>query len=163
MKSREIKKFRKDYTKYEKNCVFEGYRLAVLFDEKDDVKQYGGRWDADEQTWWMPEKKLLNEIHDNGTLVRDWLNDNEMIIGQYGEFKGNKLGWDGEAREVYTLAISSHESYTPEEFIVNWFEKLDAVEFNSSVDGESEWYTKENARTRWDELVKEGYNRVEKP
>ena len=94
MKSKEIRKFRKTYTKYDKDCVFEGYKLAVLFDEKDEVKQYGGRWhpypNDDGGYWWMPANKLLNEVHDNGTLVRDWLNDNEMIMGQYGEIKNTE-------------------------------------------------------------------------
>jgi len=45
MKSKEIRKFRESYNKYEKDCVFEGYKLAVRFDEKDMVKKHGGRWD----------------------------------------------------------------------------------------------------------------------
>jgi len=160
MKSKEIREFRKTYTKYEKDCVFEGYKLAVLFDEKDDVKRYGGRWNADEQTWWMPEKKLLDQIHDNGTLVRDWLNDNQMIMGQYGEYKGPCKG-DGVA---YNLLGIGKNRYT-----VQFWNDSDAVAFHQSrQDGtfgnncpDPVWYTLEDARTRWDELISEGYVRVQ--
>ena len=157
MKTREINKFRKTYTKYEKKCVFEGYKLAVLFDEKDDVKRYGGRWNADEQTWWMPEGKLLNQIHDNGTLVRDWLNDNEMIIGQYGEFNGSVCN-PNNATE-YSLQNASGIRYT-----VQWWDAEDAVSFTQSLpDGKFETgctITVENARTRWNLLISEGFIRA---
>ena len=92
MKSKEIKKFREDYTDYKKKCVFEGYKLAVLFDEKDDVKRMGGRWDANEQTWCMPRENLKKDAEQyggppNGSLVEDYLNDLQMVMGQYGEFQ----------------------------------------------------------------------------
>ena len=161
MKTKEIKKFREDYNKYEKTCVFEGYKLAVHFDEKDDVKRYGGRWDADEQTWWMPEKKLLNEIHDNGTLTRDWLNDNEMIMGQYGEFQNKPL--EPNSASEYKLKHADGPRYT-----VQWWDCGDAVSFSQSLmDGtfgngcpDAIWYTVEEARTHWDELISKGYVRV---
>ena len=166
MKSKEIKKFRENYTKYEKDCVFEGYKLAVLFDEKDTVKQYGGRWDAGEQTWWMPAKKLLNEIRNDGTLVRDWLNDEQMIIGQYGKFNETKntlnlLDSDSDHYTEYGI----HKSNTEPQYKVQFFYDQDAVKFIPTGMGElpTEYLTLENARTRWDELVNSGYNRVEKP
>ena len=162
MKSKEIREFRKTYTKYEKECVFEGYKLAVLFDEKDDVKRYGGRWDADAGIWWMPAGKLLDQIHDNGTLVRDWLNDSEMIMGQYGEFKNKPLN-PNSASEYKLLDDASTR------FTVLWWDAEDAVSFHESLpDGtfgnncpDAVWYTVENARTRWDELIAKGYMRVE--
>ena len=165
MKSKEIKKFREDYTKYEKPCVFEGYRLAVHFDEKDMVKSYGGRWDADEQTWWMPEKKLLIDAGvgnpSNGSLIRDVLNDNKMIMGQYGEYKGP---CKGDAVEYKLKHDSSKNRVT-----VHWWEDSDAVQFHpSDQNGEwlgnapdAVWYTVEKARIHWDELINGGYNRVE--
>ena len=160
LKSREIKKFRKTYTKYEKTCVFEGYKLAVLFDEKDDVKRYGGRWDPEEMTWWMPEKKLLNEIHNNGTLVRDWLNDSEMIMGQYGKIQWSKDDMKNISYTQYTLHCNTGERNG---ITVNWFEDIDAVEFvDTSIDNSGTWYNVENARIWWDDLIGMGYNRVEK-
>ena len=163
MKSREIKKFRKDYTKYEKRCLFEGYKLAVPFDEKEDVKRYGARWNADDAHWWMPEDRLLNQIHDNGTLVRDWLNDNEMIIGQYGEFQFNEQNENG------LSSFDPHRGYKlvqgDVEITIQWYKEFDAVKFTEfpNVRGAmaTDYLTIEDARTRWDELVAQGYNRVE--
>jgi len=163
MKTKEIKKFREDYTKYEKPCVFEGYKLAVHFDEKDDVKRYGARWDANESTWWMPEKKLLNEIHDNGTLVRDWLNDNQMIMGQYGEFQNKPLNSNNASE--YKLKHAHSENRVT----VLWWDAEDAVSFHQSdQNGEflgnapdAVWYTVENARIRWGHLIDDAYIRVE--
>jgi len=162
MKPKEIRKFRESYTKYDKDCVFEGYKLAVHFDEKDSVKKLGGRWDADEQTWWMPEKNLKNDAHPNGSLVVDVLNDNEMIMGQYGKYKGPcqgegveyKLRQPGQAGTRYT---------------VNFWIESDAVAFHQSLpDGtfgnncpDVVWQTVEEARIHWDELIAEGYIRVE--
>jgi len=154
MKSKEIRKFRESYSKYEKDCVFEGYKLAVLFDEKDDVKRYGGRWDADEQSWWMPEKKLLDEVHDNGTLVRDWLNDNQMIMGPYGDFKGTDKRMENKSVEHHILRKGDSK------YLINWYPNQDAVSLGLD-DEETHWFTVENARTRWDELISEGYNRIE--
>ena len=160
MKTKEIRKFRENYSKYEKDCVFEGYRLAVLFDEKDAVKKYGGRWDADDQTWWMPEKNLKNDALPNGSLVVDVLNDEKMIMGQYGEYKGPCKG----VATKYTLQ-NDERRYT-----VQWFEDEDAVCFSQGnydntegawIDKQQNWFTIEKARTRWNELTEEGYNRVE--
>lgn len=159
MKSREIRKFRKTYTDYKKKCVFEGYKLAVLFDEKDIVKRMGGRWDPEEMTWWMPAKNLKKDAEQyggppNGSLVEDYLNDMQMVMGQYGDIQkvdANRMG----RYEQYTLRNGNKDSFT-----VNWFEDVDAVEFvSSSLIGK--WFTVENARTHWDELVNGGYNRVE--
>ena len=166
MKSKEIRKFRKTYTKYEKNCVFEGYKLAVLFDEKDQVKQYGGRWhpypNDDGGYWWMPEDKLLNEVHANGTLVRDWLNDNQMIMGQYGKFnetEHTKLFLENDHYTEYGL----HKSNNEPQFKVQFFYNYDVAKFIPTGMGElaTEYLTIEAGRKRWDEAINAGYNRVE--
>ena len=160
MKSKDIKKFRKTYTKYEKECVFEGYKLAVLFDEKDDVKRYGGRWDAEEQTWWMPAGKLLKQIHDNGTLVRDWLNESEMIMGQYGKIiNQSRFNRDNTHYTEYGL----HKSNSEPQFKVQFFFTHDVAKFIPTGMGElaTEYLTLEDGRKRWDEFIDAGYNRVE--
>ena len=161
MKTKEIKKFREDYTKYEKECVFEGYKLAVHFDEKDDVKSKGGRWNQEEQIWWMPASKLLDQIHDNGTLVRDWLNDNEMIMGQYGEIK-NTERWD-ETNDHFT-EYGLHKSNNDPQFKVQFFYNHDVAKFIPTGMGDlaTEYLTLEEGRKRWDEAIANGYNRVEK-
>ena len=169
MKTREIKKFRDSYTKYDKDCVFEGYKLAVHFDEKDMVKKYGGRWDADEQTWWMPESKLLVEVHEPiGMLVRDWLNDSEMIMGQYGKFnetEHTKSLIDNGHYTEYNLFPPSDEDRGCPKFKVRFFYNQDVATFLHNEYGgwKTEYLTIEDGRKRWDELIANGYNRVEKP
>ena len=160
MKTKEIKKFRKTYTKYEKSCVFEGYKLAVLFDEKDNVKHHGGRWNQEEQTWWMPAGKLLDQIHDNGTLVRDWLNDSEMIMGQYGKIKNaERFTPDNDHYTEYGIFKSNNEPY----FKVQFFYDHDVAKFIPTGMGglATEYLTVEDGRKRWDEAIANGYNRVE--
>ena len=164
MTKKEIKDFRKTYTRYEKDCIFEGYALAVLFDEKDDVKRHGGRWDAGNSTWWMPHDKILEQIHDNGTLVRDWLNDNEMIMGQYGTVR--------KSQQFRLDATSGYHSYTeyglyksnnvPQYKFQFWYDD-DVVKIMATGMGElpTEYLTIEDGRKRWDELTNAGYNRVE--
>jgi len=164
MKTKEIHDFRKTYTKYEKECVFEGYKLAVLFDEKDEVKRYGGRWQPNDGHegghWWMPEKKLLDQIHDNGTLVRDWLNDNEMIMGQYGKINNHeRFTNDNDHYTEYGL----HKSNNDPQYKVQFFYDHDVAKFIPTGMGElpTEYMTLEAGRKRWDECISNGYNRVE--
>ena len=161
MKSKEIREFRKTYVKYEKECVFDGYKLAVLFDEKDDVKRYGGRWNQDEKLWWMPANKLLDQIHDNGTLVRDWLNDNQMVIGQYGTFEGtDRFTSENDHYTEYNLHKSHQGDF---KFKVQFFYNHDVAKFIPTFgdDLEIEYLTREDGKKRWDVLVGNGYNRVE--
>jgi len=116
--------------------------------------------------WWMPEKHLLNDAGvgspSNGTLIRDILNDHQMIMGQYGKYKGPCKG--------DAIQYSLHPAGSGTRFTVQYWNDSDAVSFSESLyDGtfgngcpKTEWYTIEKARLRWDELVKEGRIRVEK-
>jgi len=162
MKTKEIKKFRESYKDYKKDCVFEGYKLAVHFDEKDTVKRMGARWDPDEQIWWMPEKKLKEDAEQyggppNGSLVVDVLNDNEMIIGPYGKIK-KKSGLNNNDASIYELQHIAGES---SRITVQWWDASDAVSFHSFAENDTVWYTVEDARVQWENLLAEGYNRVE--
>ena len=160
MKTKEIHDFRKTYVKYEKECVFDGYKLAVLFDEKDDVKRYGGRWNQEEQIWWMPASKLLDEVHDNGTLVRDWLNDGQMIIGQYGKINNRERFNDVD--ESFYTEYGLHKSNNDPQYKVQFFFTHDVAKFIPTGMGElpTEYLTKEDGKKRWDESINAGYNRV---
>jgi len=163
MKSREIRKFRKTYTDYKKSCIFEGYRLAVLFDEKDLVKRMGGRWDAEEQTWWMPAKNLKNDAEQyggppNGSLVEDYLNDMQMVMGQYGEFDHSVR-----LNQNHYTEYGLHKSNNQPQFKVQFYYEQDVVVFvpTGMGDLETEYLTVEEGRKRWDNLIECGYNRVE--
>ena len=164
MKTKEIHKFRETYKDYKKPCVFEGYKLAVLFDEKDLIKRMGGRWDPDEMTWWMPEKNLKKDAEQyggppNGSLVEDYLNDMQMVMGQYGEFKSHSGELDHNHYTEYRLFRDASQP----QFKVQFYYKQDAVVFvpTGMGDLQTEYLTVEDARTRWDNLIECGYNRVE--
>ena len=169
MKSKEIRKFRETYTKYEKNCVFEGYKLAVLFDEKDHVKKMGGRWhpypNQDGGYWWMPESKLTDEANPDGTNVRDWLNDNQMIMGQQVKFNETEHTvnlFSGDEDDHYT-EYGLHKSNNEPQYKVQFFYDQDVAKFIPTGMGDlaTEYLTIEDGRKRWDEFINTGYNRVE--
>jgi len=172
MKSNEIKKFRKTYKVYEKPCIFEGYQLAVTFDEKDDVKRCGGRWDKDLKTWWIPKDKVKLRSSRLGNLtVLDWLNNSQMVMGHYGE-RDWDINFDLWASQTmlrncksYRLK-KSHSKTTPHmdhEYIVRWYNDIDAVEFSHSdkkIKEKAEWFPIIKARVLWDTLIGDGYNNV---
>ena len=158
MKTKEITKFRKDYSKYEKDCVFEGYQLAVHFDEKEMIKSHGGRWDVEKQTWWMPAERLSTDVHAGIGTIRDVLNDHKMIMGPFGDFKGKKS----------TICDNPHEEFMLQnnllKYVVTWYPNQDAVEFVGPYNSNNvvtTWYSAEDAKTRWNELIDMDYNRVE--
>jgi hypothetical protein len=163
MKTKEIHTFRKTYKKYDKPCHFEGYKLAVLFDEKDDVKSMGGRWDAGAEHWWMPADKLTNQIHDNGTLVRDALNDSMMIMGQFGQFRDTTDTRTLLRHDDHFTEYGIHKSNNEPQFKVQFFYDMDVVKFIPTGMGElaTEYLNLEDGRKRWDVLIGIGYNRVE--
>ena len=162
MKTKEIATFRKTYKDYDKQCYFEGLKLAVHFDEKDDVKKWGANWDNDEKIWWMPEKHLTTDVHAGIGTVHDWLNDHKMIVGQYGKFnetKHTKLFLENDHYTEYGI----HKSNNEPQFKVQFFYNHDVAKFIPTGMGDLafEYYTIEDGRKRWDELVTQGYIRVE--
>ena len=166
MKSREIRKFRKTYRKYTYDCVSEGYKLAVLFDEKDEVKQYGGRWhpypNDEGGYWWMPANKINDQIHDNGTLVRQWLNDNEMIMGQYGKVQGNSTTVQNlnPPDAEYELSIDDYTGYFhvwEAIGIAGWTPNTQDMTPNSDT---IQYMTLDDGRAMWNDLMRGGYRRI---
>jgi len=164
MKSKEIREFRKTYQDYGKGCYFEGFKLAVLFDEKDEVKGHGGRWNADEQIWWMPLDKLSTIIHAGIGTVANWLNDHKMIIGQYGKFNETEhnVHLFSDENDHYT-EYGLHKSNNEPQFKVQFFYNHDVAKFIPTGMGDlaTEYLTLEDGRKRWDEFIDAGYNRVE--
>ena len=169
MKTREITKFRKTYTKYTYDCISEGYKLAVLFDEKDEVKQYGGRWHpvntlGDEGGyWWMPAKHINDEIHDNGYLVRQWLNDHEMIMGQHGgvDQHSHVLKTLADPDNVYELMHRDSTTAFREENcgVFHIWETIGIAAWNHS-DAGIQYMTLDDGRTMWDDLMTAGYRKI---
>jgi len=83
MRSREITKFRKEYKDYCGPFGSKGLELAVTYDEKDEVKGMGGKWNPapEGQTgghWSMGKSQL-------GDQAIDYLNEHKMIVGPQGD------------------------------------------------------------------------------
>ena len=165
MKSKEIHTFRKTYKDYDKQCYFEGFKLAVLFDERDAAKEWGARWNAEDAHWWMPRNKLTVDVHAGIGTVKDWLNDHKMIVGQYGNFDENdntrNLFHSGNNHEYTEYGL--HKSNNEPQFKVQFFYDHDVAKFIPTGMGElaTEYLTIEDGRKRWDEAIANGYNRVE--
>jgi hypothetical protein len=163
MNKRDITKFRETYTKFNDNGLSEGVKLAVTFDEKDDVKRLGGRWHPDESGkggyWWMPRRQMTNQIHDNGTLVRDELNDNKMIVGLYGKLDNTMCDShfdDATPTETYTLKAVGGEVSRFEHFdsegVVRVTSTMTTVN-PEGLGGKNLWFTIDDARTLWNTTV----------
>ena len=165
MKTKEIREFRKSYKDYNKQCHFEGYKLAVLFDEKDEVKKWGARWDADGKFWWMPKGKSQVDVHAGIGTVKDWLNDHKMIMGQYGKFTLNDYTSNlfTTNENTHYTEYGLHKSNSEPQYKVQFFYDDDVAKFIPTGKGElaCEYLTMEDGRKRWDELIEDGYNRVE--
>ena len=165
MKTAEINKFRKTYTPYTKPCVYDGLKLAVLFDEKDWAKDFGARWDANESCWWLPGHTLRTHPSGDEDVVYGELNKREMIMGGYGNIDEDfAKSWmcgatsNGEgATDVYRLQNGNNKSMT----FQHW-SQIDVlrVEDHSPNGDDIRLFSPENGRMYWDALILEGYNRV---
>jgi len=139
--------------------MFEGYKLAVLFDEKDDVKSKGARWDPDDQIWWIP-------VHKATPITMEYFNDNKMVMGQYGKFDQNYLDEDGKLqgnmhRIVKHPLAKKITGIDPWTWVwVEQYENVDVVKITHQPTLPQEtiqWATMDDARKIWGELVEEGY------
>ena len=167
MKNKEIATFRKSYKDYDRQCYFQGLKLAVHFDEKEDVKKWGAKWNADGGFWWMPVDRLTVDVHAGIGTVRDWLNDNKMIMGQYGKFNEtehslNLFSTEGSTSGNWTDYRMSKSNHDPK-FKVQFFYDQDVAKFSTDGVSEllSEYLTIEDGRKRWNALIEEGYERIE--
>jgi len=163
MKTKEITKFRDTYKDYNNRCYFEGFKLAVLFDEKDAVKRYGAKWNQDKKIWWMPVDQLTVDVHAGIGTVRDWLNDHKMIVGQYGKFTENEY-----TSNLFSEDNTHYTEYGLKNFAnarsykVQFFYGEDVTKFiPDNMGALTEYLTIEDGRKRWNEFIDAGYNRVE--
>jgi len=167
MKTKEIHDFRKTYQTYNKPCCFDGYKLAVLFDEKDEVKRLGAMWDNDNKTWWMPAQTLSKVVTNppaqwsgpKDPTVEQYLNYEKMIVGPYGDYRhastaAASIVFDDEVREEFTLMDKNGDKYTMRIYL-----SVDAAHVNKKGTG-GRYMTIFEGRDIWNELVKEGYNRT---
>jgi len=133
MRKKELREWRKTYTPHTGNCLAEGLRLNVHFDEKEYVKDLGAKWcplpNSDERGyWWMPVRQLSRQPDadmpsvvntfevgesdtggtSNGITVLQWLNDNKMLTdkihGDLDKDACNKASI-GETPKEYSLGL----------------------------------------------------------
>jgi hypothetical protein len=163
MKTAEINKFRKNYTPYTKPCVYDGLKLAVLFDEKDWAKKFGARWDANEGCWWLPGHTLRTHPSGDEDVVYGELNKRKMIVGGYGNL-------DEESAKMWMLDATSKGEGATEVYRlqkgVNWaliqyWSQIEAlrIEEHKHPHGTDKIYSLDDGRAKWDEFISKGYNR----
>jgi len=155
VKKREITKFRKSYTPWVHGCVSEGLMLAVTFDEKDEVKRRGARWNPDPSGqgghWWMPASKC-----DDSMMA--WLNHMDMVYDHHGRITPSK------ARECVAECPNDPATYElagPEgNFVIHHYTDCRLVSISSASLAEDQWYSEEDGRKQWDSLVASGFFRL---
>lgn len=95
MNKTQLRKWRENYISWDAPCLGDGLQLHVHFDEKDDVKRLGARWNPDPSGkgghWWMPRANLNVvcpiecDIYGEGWsgTILDWLNNHSMVAAQH--------------------------------------------------------------------------------
>jgi len=172
MKKREMMKWRETYVLWESPCLGQGLNLHCHFDEKDDVKALGGRWNPDPSGngghWWMPKDQLNKDCpleceilgpEWSGT-IEHWLNNHKMIAGQYGRLSATKCHdaalQQANLPEQYHLLGTSGDDLT-----IDVYEQLDVVRLlGNAAAGSDQWLSTAEAREVWDELMSSGYRKV---
>jgi|10_taG_2_1085330.scaffolds.fasta_scaffold14811_5 hypothetical protein len=177
MKKNELRKWRENYTPFNGASLGEGMKLNVHFDEKDFVKQNGGRWhpgtpgvDHGDGYWWMPTHMLVQKMGSNvpivvntfsphkesiGTCVNttmlDWLNNNKMLTNEaHGDLNDS-------ACEAATAGSSGGIIYAlrmgPENTLMQFifFEEQNVVKVIGN--GGTSWSHIADARALWNSLV----------
>ena len=133
MRKNELRKWRENYTPYTGECLAEGVRLNVHFEEKEYVKDLGARWHPDPSGkggyWWMPMRQLSRQPDSQytpsvvnifeagesdtggtttGITILQWLDDNKMLSGDWhGDLDKEACGKAsiGETPKEYSLVL----------------------------------------------------------
>jgi len=191
MKKNELRKWRENYTPFTGECLAEGVRLNVHFEEKEYVKDLGARWHPDSSGkggyWWMPMRQLSRQPDSNtpsvvnifeagesdtggttnGITVLQWLDDNKMLSGD----------WHGDLDKDACGKASIDE--TPKEYSLelkdatmkfDFYNDLQIVRFTTTephgtgspkTRESSTWHVADDARALWDSMVGVGAVRTE--
>ena len=165
MNKTQLRKWREDYTVWDAPCLGDGLALHVHFDEKDDVKRMGGRWNPDPSGkgghWWMPINKLDQTCPfedeefwgpgGSGT-VQDWLNNHKRLAGQYQPIAQECKDYlDYNTTEVVEYEIVNDDS----SMTFRVYPELDVVDIGNDV-----FQTVADSRTIWDDMMKVGWRKV---
>ena len=169
MNKRDLKKFQENYTPFDsprwtpdffkrRGWPAEGLRLAVHFDQKDVVKSWGAKWNAEKKYWWLPARELLSErMH-----LAD-LNHRKMVVGWHGPLNDDLCAeWIGndEPDQEYAL-VNDNATLT-----IRVWNKHDLIQIAKGtseadpVSAGSIYETIENGRKSWNNLMERGWRRL---
>ena len=169
MNKRDLKKFQENYTPFDspqwtpdffkrRGWPAEGLRLAVHFDQKDVVKQWGAKWNSEEKYWWLPAMELQSErMH-----LAD-LNHRKMVVGWHGSLDDDLCTeWIGNdapdqeynlVRDDATLTVRTWKNH----------DLIQVAKGASEADPAGSIYeTIERGRTSWNNLMERGWRRLVK-
>jgi hypothetical protein len=162
MKSRDIKKFRKTYVDYEGICGKDGLALAVLFDEKDEIKKMGGKWnpapEGEEGGHWSMKKSQL------GDEAMKYLNENKMIVGPQGELDGAEA--QAFCEDYNCIQYHVRKPGDDQVFTFSFYADVDIVSFDFPDCGwsggkGSKWMTTADGRKLWETYMADEYRLIE--
>lgn len=95
--------------------------IKVAFNDKDEVKQLGARWDKDAKAWYVPEDAEQSvfskwEEFDPSTVPKADSNLKKIHLNVPFEDKdaAKQLGarWDGEAKKWYYTSDKDHDLFS---------------------------------------------------
>jgi len=177
---REITKFRENYEVQELDSfIQESVRLAVTFDEKDDVKRLRAKWnpaDDGKGGFWSIATKRLNDTcpfsdeefwgeGGSGTVL-DYLNNHKMVHGQFGDLTED-------IRASLTPRADDHDGTTPITYTLNppigidgnreglpvLFQEFECPNSFPYIRVGDDYMTASDGRDKWNALVEKGYTR----
>ena len=177
---REITKFRENYEVQELDSfIQESVRLAVTFDEKDDVKRLRAKWnpadDGNGGFWSVPTYSLKNTCPfsdeefwgegGSGTVL-DYLNNHKMVHGQFGDLTED-------IRASLTPRADDHDGTTPITYTLNppigidgnreglpvLFQEFECPNSFPYIRVGDDYMTASDGRDKWNALVEKGYTR----
>lgn len=191
MRKNELRKWRENYTPYTGECLAEGVRLNVHFEEKEYVKDLGAKWQPDLPWkggyWWMPMRQLSRQPDSNtpsvvnifeagesdtggcsnGITILQWLDDNKMLTDKiHGDLDKEACGKAsiGETPKEYSLVLKDATMK------FDFYNDLQIVRFtiteqhgtgSPNTRESSVWHVADDARELWDSMVGVGAVRTE--
>ena len=167
----QLRKWREDYTVWASPCLGEGLYLHVHFDEKDDIKRLGGRWNPDPSGkgghWWMPKNRLDTtcpiecEFMGDGWsgTIEDWLNNHKMIAGQYGRLSAPQcLDYANEDNSFVAHRLIGTNG---DDLLITVYEEVGIVRLlGNAAAGSDQWLSTDEARDTWELLMESGYRKI---
>ena len=161
MNKRDLKKFQENYCDLQGHRMFstgeipaEGLRLAVHFDDKDEVKGWGAKWNAEEKYWWLPRPAVtMKRLHE--------INQRKMANGWHGTINDDRcMEWIGtdEPDQEYALV---NDDATLTIRVWNKHDLIQIAKGTPEADPAGSLHeTIENGRKSWNNLMEKGWRRL---